>query len=390
MQKHFGSFRYMIAISLLVISVGSLLVAKGEPDEVCDFNLNLCNDVFWSSLDSYRGSVPDALTSWIRSCRDGVPCKQAAGNGSFLLRCAQKMILDESQALTASALKLMRHAARVSAHGAWKRSRHYEEEVQCKRPREPRVRRQFDAELLETPLEQGRRCEEGHCNGKCILLVLDEVISMQDTQDLVSHAESVKLQHAQPSPTKNKVDIDLHLSARYGQGDGHILFLYVLEILRHLLALTAEVPLSWVGFASHFLSHLAPDNETGLSKGTIHCDESSFERFHYSAVVWLTEQNQGTGGELQFWDPALRDWRITLKPQAGRVALFTSGWENIHRVTPLRVGQRWSLPFFASVQAPFDSTRLSKACLRPKSSKQWQYCEARLQQWLSAPDDDIL
>ena len=202
----------MIAISLLVISVGSLLVAKGEPDEVCDFNLNLCNDVFWSSLDSYRGSVPDALTSWIRSCRDGVPCKQAAGNGSFLLRCAQKMILDESQALTASALKLMRHAARVSAHGAWKRSRHYEEEVQCKRPREPRVRRQFDAELLETPLEQGRRCEEGHCNGKCILLVLDEVISMQDTQDLVSHAESVKLQHAQPSPTKNKVDIDLHLT----------------------------------------------------------------------------------------------------------------------------------------------------------------------------------
>jgi len=300
------------------------------------------------------------------------------------------MILDESQALTASALKLMRHAARVSAHAAWKRSRHYEEEVQCKRPSEPRVRRQFDAELLEAPLEPGRRCEEGHCNGKCILLVLDEVISMQDTRDLVSHAEAVKLQHAQPSPTKNKVDIDLHLSARYGQGDGHILFLYVLEILRHLLALTAEVPLSWVGFASHFLSHLAPDNETGLSKGTIHCDESSFERFHYSAVLWLTEQNQDTGGEIQFWDPVLRDWRITLKPQAGRVALFTSGWENIHRVTPLRVGQRWSLPFFASVQAPFDSTRLSKACLRPKSSKQWQYCEDRLQQWLSAPDDDIL
>ena len=109
----------MITISILVISVGSLLVAEGKPDEDCDFNLDLCNDVFWSSLDSYRGSVPDALTSCIESCSDGVPCKQAAGNGSFLVRRAQKMILDESQALTASALKLMRHAARVSAHAAW-------------------------------------------------------------------------------------------------------------------------------------------------------------------------------------------------------------------------------------------------------------------------------
>ena len=102
-------------------------------------------------------------------------------------------------------------------------------------------------------------------------------------------------------------------------------------------------------FASHFLSHLSPNKDTGSSKGTIHCDESSFERFHYSAVLWLTKQDSDTGGEIQFWEGLLREWRVTLQPEVGRTAIFTSGWEDIHRVTPLRVGQRWSLPLFASV-----------------------------------------
>lgn len=147
---------------------------------------------------------------------------------------------------------LCSYAARLGAETAWKGPHHLEQKVPYRHPTEPDVGRLFDEELLEVSLENGRQCNEGNCNDKCGLLVLDNVISIQEVQELVLHAEAVRLQHAkhvehvETSSTKtSKIDLDLadlDLSSRFGQGDGHILFLYVLEVLRNLV--------SWVHFAS--------------------------------------------------------------------------------------------------------------------------------------------
>ena len=83
--------------------------------------------------------------------------------------------------------------------------------------------RLFDGELLGVSVENGRRCKEGNCNDKCGLLVLDNVISIQEVQEFVLHAEMVKLQHAEHvenvEHSSTKIDLDLHLSSRFGQGE---------------------------------------------------------------------------------------------------------------------------------------------------------------------------
>jgi len=240
---------------------------------------------------------------------------------------------------------------------------------------------------------------------------------------MVRHGEEVLERHgrkpgvSQPAGARKpgKAEVDLHLSAQHGERDAHLLFLHVLERLRRLIARAAGVPVSWVHFASHFLSRLdalelaadagtvegdvARDRTEGSKAPelgelnhthTVHCDESSYARFHHSGVLWLTEQDDQTGGELQFWDSDHHVWRRRVRPLVGRAALFTSGWENIHQVTPIRRGRRWSLPLFASLLPPFNATRLAKACVRPAGSRQWEYCEDRLHQWLSTPDQDLL
>ena len=234
---------------------------------------------------------------------------------------------------------LCSYAARLVAETAWKGPHHLEQKVPCRHPTEPDVGRLFDEELLEVSLENGRQCNEGNCNDKCGLLVLDNVISIQEVQELVLHAEAVRLQHAkhiehvETSSTKtSKIDLDLDLSSRFGQGHGHILFLYVLEVLRNLV--------SWVHFASHFLSHLSPNKDTGSSKGTVRC----------SAVLW-TKQDFRT--PLRFSGMIFLEIGESL---CQGTLSFLHLAVYIHRVTPPRVGQRWSLPLFASVYAPFNST----------------------------------
>ncbi|CAE7782015.1 Ogfod3, partial [Symbiodinium sp. KB8] len=344
-----------------------------------------CDDQFWQVLDAIH-PLSLALSSWASSCEEEVreECQEKSQEAAFLFACAKAALALKIPLHQRSALLLLRQAAGLAADSTWTGHRSHEEVLPCLHPA-TEASRSIDQDLLDTELKQGRQCRGGSCREQCGLLVLDDGLHDSEISDLVRHAEIIKDLHGTRDPDTNKLDIHLHLSAHHRQGEGHLLFLYVLEKLRRLIALAANVPPSWVSFASHFLSHLFSD-ESAPSKGTIHCDESSFDRFHYSAVLWLTAQNSTTGGEVQFYDSEKRDWRVTVQPIPGRLAIFTSGWENIHRVTPLLVGERWSLPVFASVKAPLNTTRISKACLWPASSKQWEYCQDRLDQWLGISD----
>lgn len=367
----------------------------------------LCDDSFWA-FGAKATTAQEALDLFAAGCRMEMDsCRQAGNEPVWLFQCARQGLLatDADASKTRLAWNLLKRAASAAARAAWEQRRpHLQEHVPCRRPaNSSQLKRRFDGELLDLELTSGRVCHNGVCpEDACGLTVLDGVIPKQEIEDLLEHAKSIeeKLRehpdvNAQ-SKRKQKIDIDLHLSAQRGQPAGHILFVYVLEKLRRLVALAAGVPLTWVHFASHFLSLVESPNATSNDEGevynhthTIHCDESSFDRFHFSGVLWLTLQSDETGGEVQFWDGDKGEWRRTVQPLPGRAALFSSGWENIHRVIPLRHGVRWSLPLFASLRPPLNATRLTKGCVFPSGSKQWQYCEDRLQQLFSVPDEDL-
>mmetsp|Transcript_108308 Transcript_108308/g.316841 ORF Transcript_108308/g.316841 Transcript_108308/m.316841 type:complete len:425 (-) Transcript_108308:68-1342(-) len=392
-------------------SAPDVLKASGQvPLAACSADTGLCTtgraetceDVrLLRLLGSERADIREVLASWLAGCtaEELESCERKLQSASWLFRCARQGLLAEEQRWQRSSLLLLRHAAQLAASTAWKQPRAVEERVPCRKPGDGGVGRLFDEELLALPLVPGRSCQGGACSEEqCSLVVIDDVLSPGEAEELVSHGDAVaeKLAAAPQADDgpgkKRKVDIDLHLSAQHGQGEAHVSFLYALERLRRMIALAADVPVSWVHFASHFLSRVVPagSSEAEEHKHTVHCDESSFPRFHHSAVLWLTPQDHDTGGEVEFYDADQQVWRRTVQPAQGRVVLFTSGWENIHRVTPLKRGRRWSLPSFASIRPPFNATRLAKACVRPSGSKQWQYCEDRLQQWLSAADEDLL
>ena len=74
-----------------------------------------------------------------------------------------------------------------------------------------------------------------------------------------------------------------------------------------------------------------------------HVDESLSSFFHFSSVVWLSEQGTDfDGGEIVFLHNRSWPW-LVVEPAVGRTAFFSSGWENVHGIKPLTRGQRWAL-----------------------------------------------
>eukprot|EP00927_Polykrikos_kofoidii_P054777 TRINITY_DN49148_c0_g1_i1.p1 TRINITY_DN49148_c0_g1~~TRINITY_DN49148_c0_g1_i1.p1 ORF type:complete len:426 (+),score=51.01 TRINITY_DN49148_c0_g1_i1:49-1278(+) len=354
-----------------------------------------CDDSFWS----YAASLADqpvtdiaaVLESWaVSSVED---CAILTRNSSWVFKLARRGLL-EGASPASIALLLFRHSAVLAANHTWSSaSRVLDEEVPCRRPKNVSAGwRQFDEELLALDLEPGRVCKGGWCPQRCGLLALDAAISNEEAGELITlGAEVLAKMTAQNGKPPEKTQIDLHLSAHHGNRSRHLLFLNVLERSRRLIATYVGVPPSWITFASHFLVKKdAGDKRSGEDGNEVHCDESSFDRFHFSGVLWLTTHGDGVGGELRFRAADGDEWRRELVPVAGRLALFSSGWENIHQVRKLHEGSRWALPLFASVVPPFNATRIAKACVHPSGTKQWNYCEDRMAQWLSAADSDFM
>ena len=145
------------------------------------------------------------------------------------------------------------------------------------------------------------------------------------------------------------------------------------------------------------------------SESTVHVDEASFSRFHYSAVLWLNplhdleharaqQPPNGNlsavasdscldfdGGRLTFWDANSNPW-LAAEPVAGRATFFSSGWENRHRVSPVQSGKRYALNLFLTAEPPPPShaARFVHDCIRPRSLKAWERCESEWSEWLVA------
>lgn len=75
-----------------------------------------------------------------------------------------------------------------------------------------------------------------------------------------------------------------------------------------------------------------------------HVDKLQYKGFAYSALLYLNTQGADyEGGTFQFVDEGKEVEVVDVKPKAGRLLLFTSGTENVHKITPVTKGVRHAL-----------------------------------------------
>lgn len=77
----------------------------------------------------------------------------------------------------------------------------------------------------------------------------------------------------------------------------------------------------------------------------IHVDKDTYGSFFYTSLLYLTDYGVDfTGGRLIFLDgKPKKPFNVTLEPRRGRVAMFTSGAENVHFVERVRSGTRYAV-----------------------------------------------
>ena len=73
--------------------------------------------------------------------------------------------------------------------------------------------------------------------------------------------------------------------------------------------------------------------------------------FHYTVVIYLdNESEKFHGGHLQFGNGEI------YTPRRGLAVIFTSGEENLHRVTPVLWGMRRALTIFLTCDKSYSIT----------------------------------
>ncbi|XP_044270433.1 2-oxoglutarate and iron-dependent oxygenase domain-containing protein 3-like [Tribolium madens] len=77
----------------------------------------------------------------------------------------------------------------------------------------------------------------------------------------------------------------------------------------------------------------------------IHVDKETYESFHYTSLLYLTDFNvEFKGGRFVFVDNAEKPMKnVTVEPRKGRVLMFTSGAENPHFVERVTSGVRYAI-----------------------------------------------
>ncbi|KAF2905385.1 hypothetical protein ILUMI_00790 [Ignelater luminosus] len=78
----------------------------------------------------------------------------------------------------------------------------------------------------------------------------------------------------------------------------------------------------------------------------VHVDKVTYESFHYTSLLYLTDYGiDFDGGRLIFLDGPIEKPtnNVTLEPRKGRVSMFTSGAENVHRVEKVTKGTRYAI-----------------------------------------------
>ena len=210
-------------------------------------------------------------------------------------------------------------------------------------------------DLLSLSLEPGRICECGSCSQVCSRVLLQGLVSDADCGQLQNAASShlAKLQTLEHDDSchKSRLNLPLHVSAASGDVRMHLHYLRVVERLRRCMAWEYGLNLSSLVPAASFVNCIFPTHSVSRY-GRLHVDEAATSRYHYSAILYLSDEANMTGGDLVFVDPPLepgeqmRETRI--RPRRGSAVFLSSGWENLHRVDELEHGTRLAVPVFFS------------------------------------------
>ena len=113
-----------------------------------------------------------------------------------------------------------------------------------------------------------------------------------------------------------------------------------------------------------FVSRVTPETDAQ----SLHADESSVASFHYSAVLYLSRHGVDfEGGSISFSDGQAVD------PHRGRALLFSSGWENPHRVGEVQRGVRFSMPIFFTTRPPRSQLPFERADAQARADALWRH-----------------
>lgn len=241
--------------------------------------------------------------------------------------------------------------------------------------------------MFAQELVSGRVCAT--CTQRCGVHVFDSIASEHEAAAMVAHGRVLTSRSGAPAHERNFA----WLSSSHG---GHLLGLRLAERLRRLTARFFDVPLRQLSVTEHFVrrSDSGSVEEAGGYTHTVHCDEAINPRFHFSAVLYLGRHSADFGGgELGFFFNRSWPW-LLVEPTVGRAVLYSSGWENIHRVKPVTRGERWAFVAVFAVDQdtapdppsthPSPAQAFAEACVRPATPAAYAGCG---QIWKKAMDD---
>ena len=219
----------------------------------------------------------------------------------------------------------------------------------------------FNEDLRALPLQHGRVCEGGGCSGCCSRVLLDPMVAEDECSTLL---DLVK-QHAMLPPADgHSFSLYLKLAAASGVLPVHMRMLRLIERARRAVAAEYAVPLVSLSPRQAFLSRVTPETEPQ----SLHADESSVAAFHYSAVLYLSQEGDDfEGGSISFGDGQ------AIAPRRGQGLIFSSGWENQHQVGKVRSGERYSMPVFFTTQPARSPLPFAQDDARGRAEALWRH-----------------
>ena len=147
----------------------------------------------------------------------------------------------------------------------------------------------FDDELLALPLRPGRACLGGSCCDACSRVVFPALATHAECDALLQQLANL-MPSVEEHPHHN---LYLESCSASGHVRTTLTFMRLVERMRRAVAHEYGMDLACITPRQTFISRIADKDTT---RHSMHCDESSFDSFHYSAVLYLGSQGEHFGG----------------------------------------------------------------------------------------------